>query len=197
MGFTTGFTGGVTLTLSIAYLTVLAHQKNREHQSAILRQQTRLISGIIDPLPPTLPPTRAELAAAERANLIERAKDRWNAEIEGAVKWAQNKDWEEVREDAEFALARLWAKASGGEVPEKVERDTKDIVARTKSDVGSVAAAAKGAYADAKAKGSEVAAKTEEKAEQTRGSILGSIASVFRWGKEAEQKVEEKALNQR
>ncbi|KAI1416320.1 hypothetical protein F5Y13DRAFT_155109 [Hypoxylon sp. FL1857] len=213
MGFTTGFTGGVTLTLSIAYLTVLAHQRNREHQAAILRQQTRLITGIYDPLPPALPPTKHEQAIAERARLIEKAKDRWNAEIENAVHWVQNKDWEEVREDVEIAIARLWARVSGNE-QQQVEKKTEDAVAKVKANASdklnqgkektaSVAAAAKSAYADAKAKGSEVVAKTEEKAEGTRGSIFNAIADGFKRGKEvaskaksavvgtAEQKVEE------
>ncbi|KAI1649218.1 uncharacterized protein F4817DRAFT_357591 [Daldinia loculata] len=197
MGFTTGFTGGVTLTLSVAYLGVLAHQRHRERQAAILRQQTRLISGIIDPLPPVLPPTRAELAAAERANLIERAKDRWNAEIEGAVHWAQNKDWEEVRENVEIAFARLWARAFGdaqrpGEKGEDVAASAK-AVANEKLDQGkekaaSVAAAAKSAYADAKAKGSEVVGRTEEKAEEAKGSFLGGLARSIWKSKDAADK---------
>ncbi|KAI8966591.1 hypothetical protein F5Y11DRAFT_109298 [Daldinia sp. FL1419] len=186
MGFTTGFTGGVTLTLSVAYLGVLAHQRHRERQAAILRQQTRLISGIIDPLPPVLPPTRAELAAAERANFVERAKDRWNAEIESAVHWAQNKDWVEVRENVEIALARLWARAFGdGQAPadkaEDVATNAK-AAASAKLDQGkekaaSVAAAAKSAYADAKAKTSEVVGNTEKKTEEAKGSFLGGLTS--------------------
>ncbi|OTA70465.1 hypothetical protein K449DRAFT_380523 [Hypoxylon sp. EC38] len=201
MGFTTGFTGGVTLTLSIAYLTVLAHQRNREHQAAILRQQTRLISGIYDPLPPALPPTRHEQAVAERERFIEKAKDRWNTEIEGAVHWVQNKDWDEVREDVEIAVARLWAKAFG-DAQEQVEKKREDAAAQIKADtdsklnqgkdkVASVAAAAKSAYVDAKAKGSDVVAKTEEKTEEKRGSIFNAIADGFKRGKEVANKAKE------
>ncbi|OTB09226.1 hypothetical protein M426DRAFT_134786 [Hypoxylon sp. CI-4A] len=228
MGFTTGFTGGVTLTLSIAYLTVLAHQRSREHQAAVLRQQTRLLSGIVDPLPPTLPPTRAEIAAAERANLIERAKDRWNSEVEGAVHWAQNKDWDEVREGVETAVSRLWARALG-DTQDQVVQKGEDVVAKAQTEANGklthdkkqaegVAAAAKTAYADAKAKGSEVATQTKEKAEESRGSFFSSIADGWKRSKEvagkaksavvgkAEKKVdevssqlstEEKVLNQR
>ncbi|KAI1156866.1 hypothetical protein F4825DRAFT_401232 [Nemania diffusa] len=191
MGFTTGFTGGVTLTLGITYLTLLAHQRNREQQAAILRQQTFLLSSIIDPLPPTLPPTRAELAAAERANITDAAKDRWNSEVENAVRWAQSKDWTEVREDAEAALARLWARARGeaqgvgnGEENGAFVEKTK-AAAREKSD--SVAAVAKSAYADAKAKSAELASKTEKKAEEkTEGvasTILGAIGKGIEKGK--------------
>ncbi|KAI1442680.1 hypothetical protein F5Y02DRAFT_240506 [Annulohypoxylon stygium] len=210
MGFTTGFTGGVTLTLSIAYLTVLAHQRSREHQAAVLRQQTYLLSSIIDPLPPALPPTRAEIAAAERAHFTEKAKDRWNTEVEGAVRWAQSKDWDEVREDAEAALSRLWAKAFS-EAQEQVEKDQRKAdVVDSKEKATSIASAAKNAFTNAKTKSSEAVNKTEEKAEKTKGSIFGAIASGFSKAKSAvvgsSEKVEEvssqlsaeeKALNQR
>ncbi|KAI2639999.1 hypothetical protein GGS21DRAFT_504505 [Xylaria nigripes] len=186
MGFATGFTGGVTLTLGIAYLTVLAHQRNREHQAAILRQQTYILSGIIDPLPPTFPPTRAELAAAERANFKEAAKDRWNAEVENAAKWVHSKDWNGVREDMETIASRLWGRAMGQssvettKVADNNPTPLRDLStskvkeeAREKSD--SVVAAAKSAYADAKAKSSELVTKAEEKAEVTKDSIKGAI----------------------
>ncbi|KAI0811995.1 hypothetical protein GGR55DRAFT_639957 [Xylaria sp. FL0064] len=228
MGFTTGFTGGVTLTLGVAYLTLLAHQRNREHQAAILRQQTYLLSGVIDPLPPVLPPTRLEAAVAERAHFTETLKDRWNAEIEHAVRWAQTKDWSEVREGVETAISRLWARGLGElrEEPEKGEENgaaaARELTskaqaeAREKSD--SVAAAAKSAYADAKAKSAELASKaekkTEEKAEEAKGSILGAIGKGIEKGREVlgrtksaiiatEEKVDptispvEKALQQR
>ncbi|KAI0434294.1 hypothetical protein F5Y09DRAFT_296546 [Xylaria sp. FL1042] len=199
MGFTTGFTGGVTLTLGVAYLTLLAHQRNREHQAAILRQQTYLLSGVVDPLPPVLPPTRLEAAVAERANFTEAAKDRWNAEIEGAVRWAQTKDWSEVREGVETAISRLWARGLS-EVREEAEEGEEDgtaaardlsnkaeAEAREKSD--SVAAAAKSAYADAKAKSAELTSeaekKTGEKADEAKGSILGAIGKGIEKGREA------------
>ncbi|KAI0538180.1 hypothetical protein GGR58DRAFT_501486 [Xylaria digitata] len=166
MGFTTGFTGGVTLTLGIAYLTLHTHQRNREQQAAILRQQTYLLSGVVDPLPPVLPPTRAERAAAERASFTETVKDRWNSEVEHAVRWAQTKDWTEVREGVETAVSRLWARGLG-ESQEGSE----------KSD--SVAAAAKSAYADSKARSTELASKTEKKAEEkaevAKSTVLGAI----------------------
>ncbi|KAI1487863.1 hypothetical protein F5X96DRAFT_121299 [Biscogniauxia mediterranea] len=185
MGFTTGFTGGVTLTLSIAYLSILAHQRNREYQAAVLRQQTRLISGIMDPLPPVLPPTRAELAAAERANLVETAKDRWNSEVESAVRWVQTKDWEEVREGVETAVARLWARTFKDEskketaVEEQAADKPKDEAPkRSKND--RVALTARSADADTRAQdSSNIVHKAEGKAgkvaTEARGSIFGAI----------------------
>ncbi|KXJ91163.1 hypothetical protein Micbo1qcDRAFT_163941 [Microdochium bolleyi] len=189
MGFTTGFTGGVTLTLGLAYLTVLAHQRNREQQAAILRQQTFLLSGAVDPLPPSLPPTRTELAAIERANLVESAKDRWNAEIEGAVRWAQNKDWEEVQEGVETALHRLWNRATGG--PEVVDARAQQAAGIIRNDAAGVAAAAKSAYADAKA-------RTKDEADAAKSSIFSAIGKGVQKAKEAvvgaEQKLEQNVM---
>ncbi|CAJ2502570.1 Uu.00g099640.m01.CDS01 [Anthostomella pinea] len=209
MGFTTGFTGGVTLTLSIAYLTVLAHQRNREQQAAILRQQTRLLSGVVDPLPPALPPTRAELAAAERANLIETAKDRWNAEVESAVRWAQNKDWEGTRDGLEGAIGRAWTRFFGDaqqqaqegvrNAEQKTEAAVRNAADRARGELqrdaaaskrqaenvaGGVAAAAKSAYADAKVRGAEAVSKTEDKAQEARGSVLDAIGKGIDKGRE-------------
>ncbi|KAF4837302.1 hypothetical protein CGCTS75_v001589 [Colletotrichum tropicale] len=112
MGFTTGFTGGVTLTLGVAYLTVLAHQRNREAQSHILRSQNHVLSSLLEPnlrLPPPL--TRSEQSVKDRENLVESAKYRWNKEVENAVRWAQRTDWAEVRETLEGNVARLWGGA--------------------------------------------------------------------------------------
>ncbi|KAK3327820.1 hypothetical protein B0T19DRAFT_174838 [Cercophora scortea] len=112
MGFIAGFTGGVTLTLGVTYLAVLAHDRNRQSQAELLRSQTRVLNSLAagtDPaaLPTTTPLSRAELGAQHRAHFVETAKDKWNAEIEGAVRWAQTRDWAEARENAEDAAARL------------------------------------------------------------------------------------------
>jgi altered-inheritance-of-mitochondria protein 5 len=193
-------TGGVTLTLGVAYLTVLAHRRNREQQAAVLRQQTYLLSGIVDPLPPKLPPTRAELAAAERANLTEVAKDRWNAEIEHAVRWAQSKDWVEVREGVEGAISRLWVRALGEaqEDAEKGEQKARDLTSKARGEArektDSVAAAAKTAYADAKAKSVEVANKAEEKAEDAKDAVLGAIGKGIEKSKEVLVKAKSAAV---
>ncbi|KAF6839089.1 hypothetical protein CPLU01_02103 [Colletotrichum plurivorum] len=129
MGFTTGFTGGVTLTLGVAYLTVLAHQRNREAQSHNLRSQRHVLSTLLEPqirIPPPL--TRSEQAVRDRENLVESAKDRWNHEVENAVRWAQSADWAGVREALEGSAARLW----GGTVDKTVEAAprAKEVVER-------------------------------------------------------------------
>ncbi|GAP83130.2 hypothetical protein SAMD00023353_0401300 [Rosellinia necatrix] len=187
MGFTTGFTGGVTLTLGVAYLTLLAHQRSRQQQAAVLRQQTYLLSGVVDPLPPVFPPSRAERAAAERAHFAEAAKDRWNAEVEGAVRWAQAKDWTEVREGVETAVGRLWARAMG-EAHEAAGNAEVKSDSSSSSSSSSVVAAAKSAYADAQVKSAELASKVdrkaEEKAEEAKGTVMGVLGKGIEKGKE-------------
>ena len=97
----------MTLTLGIAYLTVLAHERNRQAQAQALRSQARVLNGLLEPTPLPPPQSRAELAREERSTLVETAKDRWNAEVENAVRWVQRTDWGEVREGMEGAVARL------------------------------------------------------------------------------------------
>ncbi|KAF4334339.1 hypothetical protein FBEOM_11833 [Fusarium beomiforme] len=171
MGFTTGFTGGVTLTLSLAYLSVLAHQRTREQQGSALRAQALAIQGLIDPLPPLPLPTRSEVAAAQRAHTVEIVKDRWNTEVENAVRWVQHTDWVQVREGLEDTASRLWARAFGanpseavGETGRKVketEQQAKPFVKQEAAKLGDasgkVAAAAKSAFQKAKAESKEFA----------------------------------------
>jgi altered-inheritance-of-mitochondria protein 5 len=99
------------LTLGVAYLTVLAHERNRQAQAQALRSQSRVLTSLLEPsaLPPSR--TRAELAREERISLVETAKDRWNEEVENAVRWVQKKNWTEVREDMESAVSK---RLSGG-----------------------------------------------------------------------------------
>jgi len=97
----------VTLTLGVAYLAVLAHERNRQAQAQALRSQARVLNGLLEPTPLPPPQSRAELAREERSTLSETAKDRWNAEVENAVRWVQKTDWDEVREGMEGAVARL------------------------------------------------------------------------------------------
>ncbi|EOO03538.1 hypothetical protein UCRPA7_946 [Phaeoacremonium minimum UCRPA7] len=196
MGFTTGFTGGVTVTLGIAYLTVLAHQRNRERQADILRAQTYVLNNLAQgpasniPLPP---PSRSEQAALARANFVETAKDRWNAEIEGAVRWAQTKDWDEVRDEAEGALSRLWSTAFGASPSQSAEnaaervkaaavsraRETKEAASGT---AGSVSAAAKSALEETKVRGAKAVTSAEGKTQEVAAEAKGAATSAFQRG---------------
>ncbi|KAL1836833.1 hypothetical protein VTJ49DRAFT_4614 [Mycothermus thermophilus] len=127
-------TGGVTLTLSLTYLALLTHTRNREAQSSILRSQISTLDALVPPpagrrnatvpLPdgtyrprdsleqyrPEAVPSPSDSSTPsrkERQPFLETAKTRWNSEILSAVHWAQTKDWARVREDAEQSLARL------------------------------------------------------------------------------------------
>lgn len=157
-------TGGVALTLSVAYLSVLAHQRNREHQGAILRARALSIQSLIDPLPAPLPPTRSEVAAAQRATSVEVAKDRWNHEVENAVKWAQNTDWEEVREGVEDGISSLWGKLFGETPSEQADK----VKAGAQATGSSVAATARDAYEKAKARTLSVEEAAENKVLEAR-----------------------------
>ncbi|KAH7149491.1 hypothetical protein B0J13DRAFT_551604 [Dactylonectria estremocensis] len=178
MGFTTGFTGGVTVTLSLAYLSVLAHQRTREQQGQILRSQALVLQGLVDPFPPLPPPTRSEVAAAQRSTAVEVAKDRWNNEVQNAVRWVQQTDWVLVREGLEDQVTRLF----GGEPSAAVGRAEKNLVPLVKEGGAQVASAAKGAFEKAKAKGQEVIAATLENGKeiinQAEGGAVPTLSPV-------------------
>ncbi|KAI9712566.1 MAG: hypothetical protein M1812_006875 [Candelaria pacifica] len=104
MGFTSGFVGGFTLTSSILYLSLAIHQRNRIHQSTLLKQQSLLLTSIVEPLPPIPPPTARE----QRTSFVETAKDRWNDEVEGAVRRLQRTDWSALRIRLEDKVSAFW-----------------------------------------------------------------------------------------
>lgn len=187
-------TGGVTLTLSLAYLSVLAHQRNRERQGQSLRAQALALQSVVDPIPQPLPPSRSEVAAAQRAASVEVAKDRWNEEVENAVRWVQHTDWDEVREGLEARVAYLWAKAVGGSVEGaeeaggKLEPLARKAKATTEETGSSIAAAAKGAFDRAKETGERFGSAIEDKALEAR---LAGRRGAARVESEAKEKAAE------
>ncbi|PSS27335.1 hypothetical protein M430DRAFT_54862 [Amorphotheca resinae ATCC 22711] len=212
MGFTTGFTGGVTVTLGLAYLTILAHERNRQAQGQALRSQARVLNGLLEPAPISPPQSRADLAREERSTLVEAAKDRWNAELENAVRWVQRTDWNEVREGMEGAVARLLGgglqKSQDGiaEAEKQARPKVKEAIDRA------AAAAASGAEkAEAEAVGSArrlsestksaaskaIASSKEElevaksSAQDAAESIKDAVSKGIETGKEAIGKVQE------
>ncbi|KAF3761147.1 hypothetical protein M406DRAFT_324655 [Cryphonectria parasitica EP155] len=218
MGFTTGLTGGVTLVLGAAYLTLQAHQRTRQSQAETLRAQAYVLNSL-SYIPASAPPpktlaeelallehqqellARAQQRRTERlgsdASFVQRAKDRWNAEIEGAVRWAADKDWVAAREDAEDAAGRVWARVTGGEPP-SVARTAE----RAKGAVVDGAAAAQGTVQQAGVRTKEVVQAGAAEAKEAAGSIW---ERGFRRGKEvaskakaavglAEEKIEKKVV---
>lgn len=126
---------------------------------------------------------RVSTGEQDGRSFVERAKDRWNAEVEGAVRWVANKDWTAAREDAEDAGARLWARAGGAEV---VERQRPVAAARAageqvKERAGEVGQAAGGIWERGVRKSREVAAQAkaavglaEQKAERRAAELVGA-----------------------
>lgn len=105
MGFLTGLFSGLTLTTATLYLSLAIHQRSRLHQSAIIRQQSLLLNSLVDP---TLLPRdddndddAAPRYRLQQGDWVERWKDGWNAEVEGAVRWAYGVRWGELRDGVE------------------------------------------------------------------------------------------------
>lgn len=66
----------------------------------MLRQQSLLLNSLVEP---ELLPSEADkpLYVLDRPNWAEMWKDRWNAEVEGAVRWVQGVRWAQVRSEVE------------------------------------------------------------------------------------------------
>ncbi|PHH80834.1 hypothetical protein CDD82_1492 [Ophiocordyceps australis] len=170
MGFVSGFTGGVTLTLSLAYLSIVAHQRNRQEQCRALREQAIALESLFGTIPPVLRLSRAEIAARERAVSIEGAKDRWNEEVENAVRWMQSTDWQEVRLGLEDHIAALWISVFGesADAAQRAGDKLQPLAAETRASAqkakGTIASAAKGAFDGAKEAGGRLESTVEDKA---------------------------------
>ncbi|KAK1836201.1 hypothetical protein QBC39DRAFT_339056 [Podospora conica] len=122
MGFIAGFTGGATLVLGATYLALTTHSHNRHSQSDHLRSQTAQVNLLARE---SLAPRKRDPAVDEilfplpraeqrRADVVEAAKDRWNAEIEGAVRWAQTRDWVGWERDAVEMVPEVTERAAEG-----------------------------------------------------------------------------------
>lgn len=132
MGFTTGFLGGLTLTYSVLYLSVYVHRQNRTHQALLLRQQSRLLTSVIDPPEPEYAPPAYRV---EQAGLEELLKDRWNREVENLVRKAQHTDWEAVRIRWEARLGNAWDKVRGTEQVQEIEQKVREGAKDLKENV--------------------------------------------------------------
>jgi altered-inheritance-of-mitochondria protein 5 len=163
----------VTVTLGLAYLTILAHERNRQAQGQALRSQARVLNGLLEPAPISPPQSRADLAREERSTLVEAAKDRWNAELENAVRWVQRTDWSEVREGMEGAVARL---LGGGlqKSQDGIAEAEKQAPPKVKEAIDRAAAAAVSGAEKAEA---EAVGSARRLSESTKSAASKAIAS--------------------
>ncbi|EFW99082.1 hypothetical protein CMQ_5503 [Grosmannia clavigera kw1407] len=184
MGFTTGFTGGVTLTLGVAYLTVLTHQRNRQVQCDALRVNTGVLRALArsdpvsaarlaaapaavpdlsTPLPSLSYPTEPEQSRLRpRSSFVDELKDRWNAEVAGAVRWVQTTDWVEVREDAETAASNIWSRVAGSSNAHAARDKVAEVADAVKTEAKTVQAGVAGAVTAATRAVERGASKTKE-----------------------------------
>lgn len=130
--------------------------------------------------------------------MVEAAKDRWNEEIENAVRWVQRKDWNGVREGMEDTVSRLLGggleksregieeaeKQAGPKVQEAVDRSK--AAARKGADQAAVGidraaattvAGAERAGAELKEGASKVAAASKTKAQEAAVSSKKELRS--------------------
>jgi len=163
-------------------LSSVAHQNAREQQSSLLQQQARVLDAALDRPPVPLRPTRAELAAAARANFVDSAKDRWNSDLEGAVKWLQSADWGRAREKLEDKIF------GAPEVDESVEKAKAGVLER--------AAEAKKALADAVENGISKGKDVVDEIKNATGNAVKEVEAVANEAIQTESDVA-KALRQR
>lgn len=186
MGFASGFTGGVTLTLGIAYLAVQAHQRNRQAQGELLRAQTHLLNATTTPsdarLPDILLPTsRTERAFIPRTDLVETAKDRWNHEVVKLARLVQSRDTSEAIEEVEGVVSRGLAKAGAAATGPVVD-----------GSVTAAADSAKGAVASLVDKAKAAVGRAQDKLSEAAARASGTVATV-----DSRSSVVERALQQR
>lgn len=198
MGFLAGATGGITLTLSLTYLALATHARNRQNQSDILRSSTGVLNSLASdpslprrhPSPTTdalYPPSRAELAARKQQDFIETAKSRWNAEIENAVRWAQNQDWTSVREDAGERVIGMAKRVDVHEVEEQVKAGARSAGEKVKGVAKGVAKEVRQDVAKGIEKGREMVGRAkaavylaEERAEAKMDARLLHVSEIER-----------------
>lgn len=128
----------MALTLAVAYMSTMGQIRAREQQSLLVQQQSRTLDEAIDHPPAPRRPTREELAAAARANFADRAKDKWNSEVEGAVRWLQNADWDRARERAEDKVGMLMGASGADEAVERVKVAAQTKGAVVKEEIGEI-----------------------------------------------------------
>jgi len=108
----------VTLTYSVLYLTLYLHKANRNVQHTLLAQQATILNSAVEPLPPAPEPPVYEV---RKAGITEVLKDRWNREVEHAVRTVEETDWSAVREKWEKRMGNVWERVRNSETGKEVE----------------------------------------------------------------------------
>ena len=188
----------MALTLGVTYLTVLAHQRSRQAQSHSLRSQTYALHSVVEPVPPPAPLTRAEIAAQARASFVETAKERWNQEVEGAVRWVQRTDWAEVREGIEDKVARLLG-TTLAEAEAEAETAAREVVDSARSQVSaagtSVSTTARNAMEGTKATAEQIRDSIESAAGAHATTVKNTVTSAVQQSLEKGREVVGKATD--
>lgn len=170
----------MTVTLSLAYLAVLTHQRNRQSQADILRAQSLVLNDLSRT---GIPPIKgaAATAAEQHPGFAETAKRRWNSELEGAVRWAQTTDWTRMRESAEGSVARLlWgAEPEAERRVESAERTVKgeaEAAGRTvREAVEGVSRGARSAIEETRTRSAGAADAVHVKAEEAKAAVVRGV----------------------
>jgi len=108
---------------------------------------------------------------------VDTAKDRWNEEVESAVRWVQRTDWNEVREGMEGAVSRLLA---GGlqKSRQGVEEAEKQSSPHIQETVDTIKASARKGADQAAASIDRAAASTIAGAEKAGGEAKAGASKI-------------------
>jgi MICOS complex subunit MIC12 len=142
-----------------------------------------VLISLLEPAPIPPPQIRAELAREERSSLTETLKDRWNDEVENAVRRVQRTDWNEVREGMEGAVARLFG--SGLQKSrEGIEEAEKQAAPKVQEAVDRSKASAKKGADEAAAGIDRAAAATIARAERAGAQVKEGASKIAAAAKE-------------
>jgi MICOS complex subunit MIC12 len=150
-----------------------------------------VLTNLLEPSPIPPPQSRAELAREERSSLTETLKDRWNGEVENAVRRVQRTDWGEVREGMEGAVARLFG--SGLQKSrEGIDEVEKQAAPKVQEAIDRSRAAAQKGASEAAAGIDRAAAATISEAERVSAQAKEGVSKIASASKEKIDKAGER-----
>jgi altered-inheritance-of-mitochondria protein 5 len=140
-----------------------------------------VLTGLLEPTSIAPPQSRSELAREERSTLVETAKDRWNDELENAVRWVQRTDWTGVREGIEGAVTRVLGSERTG-----TEFKVDELGSATKAQSSQTSASVKSGVHDA----AEAIKHSGGTIDAARVAVRDAVSKGFEMGKEAAGKAQ-------